>query len=291
MAAKPTSQEIHALYIFLGGCERAATPPPPPLQRAPNIGLLGLHGGIMQAAPTESLLGQAQYARSLADVMLDDSPPFTAAEELSGDRAARISQLNTWLERFPAFIWLNRQPEISGGLAKFHSVCRRRKQQPTFSDDLAIFRYWKLALSAVVLMDVKPMRQPSANQRRQAGMASQTLLDLIGETAILKAAGIDHKEGAAFISTIHKIISLASKPSGWRADRNDAYTSDRIYIANLAESADREFDDIPPSIICELAALKVNNPDLTQITKQISEYKKDSSPRRLALADPLRRKV
>ena len=138
MVEKPTALEIHQLHSFLAGCERAAVSPPPRVPLAANVGLFG--SLIAPLHPTDSVLGRAAYDFSLADVMGHTPFPF-ATEELSGDRAERISKLNSWLELFPAYIWMALQPTIKGGLEAFQRVCKRRMSQPKFTDDLAIFRY------------------------------------------------------------------------------------------------------------------------------------------------------
>jgi hypothetical protein len=274
MADRPTREELRLLHRFLARCEWAANPPPPPAPRAFDPVLLANALAQPLFAPmtaADTLLGGVRYAGTLSDVLGDGPAPFDSSEALQGDRTARIAQLAAWLHRFPAFVWMRQQPAVASGFEAFKRVSKRRAGQAKFTDDLAHFRYWEFAADAVMAMDVRGKPEPTAEQRRQAGAAAQKLLELAADTKLLRSAGIGYGETKGFVAALEK---LQAPPMRARRKRVDAYSADREYVELLALIAVHQFGDAPPAVICELAAMKVRNPDKVAITKQVSEFKK-----------------
>lgn len=272
MATKPPQESLQELTRFLNRCETAANLPP-----APTLVRLGLLSDLLgplavsQASLASTALGGTMYPRTLAEVLEGRKPPFETAETLEGDRAARIAQLAAWLHRFPAFVWLRQQPALASGFEAFKRVSKRRPEQAKFADDCAHFRYWAFAAEAVMVLELRSMPQPAAGQRRRAGAAAQKLGEIVNATSLLSLAGIDYTTARAFVFVLERIQALATHR---RRKRFDAHYDDRAYINILALIAYLGFGDAPPSVVCEVAALKVRNPDKVSITKQVSDFKK-----------------
>jgi hypothetical protein len=213
-----------------------------------------------------------QHPETLADVLREETPPFESAETLGHDRLERVKQLNAWLARFPAFQWMSKQAAIRGGLQAFQRVQQRRKADPKFSDDLAVFRYWDLAVFAVMILNSRPLPPPLAHERQQALAAARLLGKMARRTTLLRDAGIGYPESGGLFTALDKMESLAALK---RRQRTDAFKPDREYVKHLAWHATQVFGDASPLLVCELAALKVRNPDKTVITKQVSQYKRE----------------
>jgi hypothetical protein len=280
MATKPTTDQLLELSAFLHGCERAAIPPPPP---APPVAVAARPRGLLDYAfapspaplpKPQSLLSIAlmgkQHPETLADVLRQETPPFESAETLGHDRPARVKQLKAWLARFPAFLWMNKQAAIRGGLQAFQRVQQRRKADAKFSDDLALFRYWDLVVFAVMILNSRPLPLPLAHERQKA-LAARLLGKMAKSTTLLRNAGVGYPESDGLFTALDKLESLAALK---RRQRTDAFKPDREYVKNLAWHATQVFGDASPLLVCELAALKVRNPDKTVITKLVSQYKR-----------------
>ncbi|RYE02130.1 MAG: hypothetical protein EOP50_00790 [Sphingobacteriales bacterium] len=219
-----------------------------------------------------------------AEVLLSVSYPLTLQEvmgpgqacpqddgaRLGNSRSDRIRQLELWLNQFEAYKWLKRQPAASGALTSFVVIQKRRKTDAKFADDLALFRFWKLGVFAAMFMDSKFPTQPSADDRTKAVTAAKQLLAVAKRTTLLRDAGIEFPQSEQFRQGLASIARLSVE----RRKRVDAHADDRLYVQMLAAEADRLFGDVPPSLICAFAALKVKNPDKAAITRRISEYKK-----------------
>jgi hypothetical protein len=275
--AKPTLEQLNVLESFLNACEEAAKPPPPPPPTPPPVMLHGLLGVYADPRPRPpSLLASALLRRSpetLGEVLGSEGvPPFESSERLGDDRASRIAQLERWLRQFPAFVWMGKQPAIRAGHDTFVRIQRRRKTSPKFADDLAPLRYWSFAVWAVQFLNAENKPPPKADQRQQAISAARKLIDIAATTTLLRDAGIDYSKHGGLLAALSQLQSLANVA---RRKRTDAHSADRKYIRALAWAATFHFDDAPPALVCELAALKVSNPDKVAITKQVSLYKKE----------------
>jgi hypothetical protein len=112
---------------------------------------------------------------------------------------------------------------------------------------------------------------PDADQRQQAIGAARKLRELDGKTSLLFAASVRYPESEKFLTALRQLEALAALK---RRKRNDAFTPDRKYVEGITSIALQIFGDAPPALICEVAALKVKNPDKVSITKQVSAYKK-----------------
>jgi hypothetical protein len=245
------------------------------------LGLLD-YGRVPAPSPKpQSLLSIALrgklHPETLADVLGKDRQlPLDSAETLGQDRAARIKQLTTWLMRFPAYMWMNKQPEIRAGLEAFRRVQQKRKADPKFSDDLALFRYWGFAVFAVMILNSRPLVPSLAHERQKAVAAARLLGEMALRTALLRDAGVGYPESSGFLTALGKLEALAALK---RRNRTDAFTPDREYVKNLTWHAMQVFGDAPPSLVYELASLKVSNPDKVAITRQVSDYKKGLQPK------------
>jgi hypothetical protein len=263
--------DLHGLKLvhdYLGRCEHAAEPPPQP--PAPVFGGLLSPNFVSQAQTSyEGALGRARHPRTLLDVLHGQDPPFQADEVLGNDRAARIKTLNEWLHRFPAFQSLQRTPALEGGFRAFQNVSRRRKSDPKLNDDCAYFRYWSFAAHAMSCTHMTSMPQPNAEQRKVAAAAAKQLLAIALKTRLFTVAGINFDQSKMVESGLKSLLSIETT----RRKRFDTYTGDREFVTLLAVLAHCEFEYVSPAIICEVAALKVKNPDKVAITKQVSEFK------------------
>lgn len=257
MALKPTSWQLDQLLFFLESCEKAANPPPAPscVLRNPRL-----------SAPPKP----RPHPETLADLLHGEPAPFEATERLGGDRAGRVAQLYLWLEQFPGFAWMKEQPALIEGLKTFNRIQKRRKHESKFVDDVATIRFWLFAGWAVLGTNRKSKPPPTAGERIKAAAAAKTLRDIANKTTLFKAAGIKYPESDTFVQALDRLHTLATVR---RRPRTDEFTNDRKYVEFLAEVAIWIFDDAPPALICEVAALKVKNPDKTSITKQVSAFK------------------
>lgn len=268
---QPNPDDIEMLARYLGQIERAAavlSPEPAPLTAYEYI-------NKVLFPPPPQLDNRAErikvHPSSLRALLFPEEPPFNAVETLPGDRVGRIAQLTVWLHRFPAFDWMSRNAVLESGLACFRRIQKRRRGEPLFADDLAEFRYWRLATWALRCLPANPKRRPSADQREQAIAAAKKLLYLAQVTALARESGVPAEEWQVFLGGLERVKSLAGIK---RRKRYDTFSADRHYVELLAVGALTEFGDAPPALICELASLKVRNPDKVAITKQVSEFKR-----------------
>lgn len=258
MTPRPTSEELHQLISFLRACERAANPPPAPshVLRRP------LH-------PAPPKLGP--HPETLVDLIRWGPAPFEATERLGDERAGRVAQLYLWLRRFPVFAWLKEQPELTMAFESFTRIRKKRKYDPKFTDDLADIRFWLFACCAEIGIAVKNKPPPRADERTQAAAAAKTLRDIANRTTLFRAAGIRYPDTDNFCRALDQLQTLTTIE---RRPRTDKSTNDRKYVELLTEAAIWIFDDAPPALIYEVAALKVRDPDKVSITKQVSALKK-----------------
>ncbi|MBN9426158.1 MAG: hypothetical protein J0H09_06595, partial [Burkholderiales bacterium] len=63
-----------------------------------------------------------------------------------------------------------------------------------------------------------------------------------------------------------------------RRKRVDEHTAEREFVDMVTRQALEIFDDAPPTLICELAALRGRSPDKVAITKQVNRFKKGYKP-------------
>jgi len=258
MAQRPSSEQLHQLLDFLRSCEKAAKPPP------------ALHQALRHPRhPAPPELGP--HPEMLADLVPWKPAPFEATERLTGDRVERVALLYSWLRRFPAFSWLRKQPALTNGFESFTRIRKRRKCHPKFTDDLADIRFWLFTGYAVIGSTRKSKPAPRADERTKAAAAAKTLRDIADRTSLLRAAGIKSPDTAMFRRALDQLNALTTIE---RRPRMDEFTNDREYVEFLTEAAMLIFDDAPPALIFEVAALKVKNPDKVSITKQVSAFKK-----------------
>lgn len=280
LATRPTFNELFQLRAYLERCQSAAIPPPAlesfeASGASSNRGLLNLFAPTQSKSPgltARTLLGAQPPLEKLADMLPSLGPTIPDdGKRLGNSREDRVAQLETWLESFSAFAWLQKQPSIQGGLKSFGAIKKRRKTEKSFADDIAVFRFWQLAVCAATFMDSEFRPAPSADKRDQAIAAAKRLKNIAVTTTLLKDAGIDYPESTKFLEGLAALEAIA--PVG-RRNRVDAHTNDRKFIRILSEEAYRLFGDVSPALIYELSALKVKNPDKVAITKQVSDYKK-----------------
>ena len=247
-------EQLFVLSCFLEACEDAAKPP-----RSPS----GL--GLCRDYP--------ETLREMLELKVPGlkDPPFQSTERLTNDRAQRIGQLERWLHQFPAFNWLRRQPAIRAAQKTFARIQKRRKDDPKFSDDLSPFRFWSLAVWAIFVRDTRDLPPPRADQRKKAVAAAAYLSKLAADTTLLTQAGIGYKEQGTLLAALERLQSLAIVA---RRQRTDDHSADRYYVERLARWAVLEFGDAPPALVCELAALRVRNPDKAAIARLVSKYKR-----------------
>lgn len=227
-------------------------------------------------SPIESLFAAVAIPTPmrLLDLITPTAKPIPDdGKRLSIDRGERIIQLEAWLHSFQAFQWLYRQASIQSARKSFEVIRKRRRSDPRFADDLAIFRFWSLAVYAAFAMDLIYLPAPSADERNQAIAAAKRLRRIASTTTLLSASGISDVR-----NFLLKLEALEGLDTAKRRKREDTHTSDRKFIEDIAKEADRLFGDVSPALIYELAALKVKNPDKTAITKMVSEYKRSRNP-------------
>lgn len=277
MSTRPSVEQFNLLRRFLEACENAAVPPSIPLpaqDSAMPAGLLGA-GTMAPPRPTQSLMERALSLRpppvTLIDLLGDVPVPFEASERLGADRSGRVAVLEAWMRRFPAFVWMSKQPSLRAGHDALLRISKRRAHDPKFSDDISVFRYWLFAVWAVMFINAKAKPQAIASERQQATAAAAKLIDLSRSTTLLQDAGLNYSDSKSLLQALEQLQSLSTVK---RRKRTDSFSPDRLFVENLAWRLVTLFGDAPPAIVCEVAALKVRNPDKVTITKQISEYKR-----------------
>lgn len=273
MAGRPTSEQFTLLGKFLNECERAARPRPPTAPIDPRLSPF-----FFPQSNEPTLLGRLDYPTTLSELVWGAKLPFSSDEVLGPTRVERIAQFRRWLLCFPEFAWVCKQPAIESAARAFARVQARRSGDDRFTDDLAEFRFWRLAVFAFEGLHARNVPPPSAEQRQQAVAAAKKLTQLASACALSSAAGIDYRKWSTFLEVLGSMGVLASVP---RRRRTDEHTADRRYVNLLAFYCWEVFGDASPSVICELAALKVKNPDKVAITKLVSMVKKQ---RKAALA-------
>lgn len=218
MTTKPTLDELFTLSSFLMACPWRAEPPLfPAAPPSPFLTGMGLLGGPILAVPS-SILGGQNHSVTLREILHPRVPPFEDDARLTGDRAARIAQLTAWMQRFPAFAWLSRQPAIRAGLDCFGRLQKRRRDNAKFVDDVAVFRYWQLAAWSAAWCDVRSLPAPNAEQRSQAIGAAKKLRTLYRSTSLL--SDIPYERHQAFLAVLDFIQGLNDVV---RRKRVDAY--------------------------------------------------------------------
>jgi hypothetical protein len=116
--------------------------------------------------------------------------------------------------------------------------------------------------------------QPDAEQRKAVAAAAKRLLRVASKTRLSSAAGIGFEQWRTVQLGLESLGSIEATFVATRRERFDAHSGDREFVKLVAMIADHTFGYVSPTIVCEVAALKVNNPDKTQIQKQVSEFKK-----------------
>lgn len=281
MTKRPALEQFNLLRTFLNNCEDAALPIPP--QGPPAQALLG---GLFARRRGRTALGGARESETLSEVLNFADPPFDAPERLGSTREERIAQLRKWLVRFTAFKWMNQQAYFGGSLQAFEGIAKSRKRDAKFNDDLAIFRFWDLALFSLEAQQIKYKPPPLSDERHEACEAAETLQRLATSTSLLGIVGFGHQQQKDFLAALNRVQGLRALK---KVSRNDAFTSDRQYVKGLARYAIHIFGDASPKLICELVDPHVKNADITSITKLIGGVKKlyESQQRALLLGEAL----
>lgn len=278
LAAIPTFDELFQLRTYLESCEAAAVPPPAPDEASDASESRGLLSLFAPSRPrvglaARTLLGSPPAAEKLSDLLSASALQLPDdGKRLGARRDDRIAQLEEWLASFAAFSWLKEQPSVQSALKSFHTIRKRRKTEKNFTDDLAVFRFWQLAVFAATFMDSRFRPAPDVDQRTQAIAAAKRLRAIASTTTLLNEAGIGFPADTKFMEGLAALEALSSIE---KRERVDAHTNDRKFVRMLSAEAHRLFGDIPPALIYELSALKVKSPDKTAITKQVSDYKND----------------
>jgi hypothetical protein len=183
----------------------------------------------------------------------------------------------SWLHRFPAFKWLEKEPSVVGALASFKRVQKKRPLDAKFSDDFAEIRFWTLASWAPRSLNVSRKKSLDKAGREQVIAAAKKLSQVARDSAVFRDANIDLPESQLFLSVLDQLQSLSVVA---KRRRTDAFSAGREFVISLSAMSIMLFDDAPPALICELAAMGVSNPDVNQITHQISDYKRARASKR-----------
>lgn len=257
---EPSTDDLALFSDFLRGACHVAVQPP-------------TRGGL-DLAFMLSIEGQTRPhrpIRDLADMLPGRKLPFEASEQLDpqGSVADRCATLHRWMQRFPVHRWMRGEPAISGAFRSFETVRKNRNADPRLRDELAEFRFWSLATLAVRFRKLPPLLPPpDKEQRVRAAAAARTLLGLAKVTSLLSAT--DQQPLVRALEALQRLDDVQ------RRRRVDRSTEDRRYIGLLALSGRHLFGKCPPSVVRELAPLRLEGPDAVAIERWVSAVNKRS---------------
>jgi hypothetical protein len=248
-------QNAMLLARFLDNCEWAAKPP--------------------SAREVSTVLSRP--AVTLADVLGVDplELPFQTPLNLTGNRAARIGTLRSWMRQLPGYTWLSAQPGVKEAHAAFCRVQRRQAASSPFASDLAEFRFWQCVLEAVRALKNPAKRHPTAKERAAALRSTSKLLDLFDNTTLPSFLASSRTRVFAYQALKELESSL-----GWnyRATKSDAHV--KVFASREAQRWLDAFGCAPPAVIASLAALvSGRSVSAKDIRKIISEGDFDASQR------------
>jgi len=257
MMKPPEYEVLRQLETFLNRCEASAKP---------------WAAGMVETIITpryvtlEDVLGLSRHH--------GDQLPFQPTEMLDGARAQRIAVLHAWLRRLHAFTWLHDLPPVQQGLKAFRLLQKtKRRAGSAFADDLAEFRFWRLALCAACLSISTKRPEANAKQRIKAMNAAKSLLKLDNDTTLLADALSSVRRRGLLLLCLEEINAFAKVTK--RRTRSDA--AGKLFVEQLTFKALEIFDGAPPSLVAKLAGLVVYNATTDSVkatvSKAIKQYK------------------
>lgn len=259
MTSLTTDPNFSEFVDYLYECERAADPPP-------DIPANALMRGVFPASRT--LLGGAMHARKFSDMCAPKHIAVAPDAPMPAIRHERVATLLGWMKHFPAYAWLHAQPAVRAAHKSFGLVRKRSANNPLLSDDLAEFRFWRVAAWAGLFRDLRHTPSANAAERKSAEKAVRRLLQLCNSSRLLSDAGMEWRKQQEFRRGLDCLLTISTIE---KRPRTDDYSSDREYIKTLTQAAWRAFRVAPPSIVISLAALKVSNPEQVSITKLVKQ--------------------
>lgn len=266
-------QDFETLVNYVNAQDVIRAPEPPPNRL---IGLLGL--SITPAYPATTFQGNAWIA-PIVKIIGNPDALGKSTEERYRNYLARIAD-NSYCK------WLLADARFESAYKLFLKKQQSGKK-PGYQKEWAELRFLEVSsyigVFARARIEGYRPRNPTSRQVKQAIKRVSALMDSLA--AGVRFESWDDKERLKQL--LEKLLSKlrSDQIKGYRKPHSDAHSIGREFVAVVSLRLLREFDEVSPDIVTNLARVMEYDADETAIERQIATARKKH---RLALAAALR---